>query len=170
MRSLRIASTLIGAALVAATAFVAVPATALDPVTYDVNCADTDTVDVTADIPVYTGQDAIITFTPATCSAAFWSMLNPALSDVTGGALSGTSSHTIPYSDIVIGNQFEIHHPTPSDGDTIYMLTFTDAGTPPASADPLPDTGIDATALGLAAAGLLAAGVLTMVIKRRRNA
>jgi LPXTG-motif cell wall-anchored protein len=149
---------------------------AVEPLTYVVDCSTNHVVDVTEDIPVYTGQDVIFSFTPATCSQAFWSSINPALSDVTNDALLGTASTTILYSDIIFGNSFEIYHTlptTPSATDVIYMLTFTDAGDAPAAAPeaaPLPDTGIDATALGLAAAGLLAAGVLTIVMVRRRNA
>ena len=176
MRSRLIVSSLIGAGIVAASAFVATPAMAVEPLTYVVDCSTSHVVGVTEDIPVYAGQDVIFSFTPATCTDAYWSSLNPALSDVVGDALLGTASTTILYSDIIFGNEFEIYHTlptTPNETDVTYMLTFTDAGDAPAAAPeaaPLPDTGIDATALGLAAVGLLAAGVATIVVVRRRNA
>ena len=164
MRSFHVVSTLFGAALVAATIYVAVPASALDPLTYTVNCSIVGT-DVKEDVPIYAGQDAVFTFSPATCTQAYWSYMNPALSDDL--ALSGTGSVTIAAADVICDSEFEF---VMADSSTYYYLTFTGCGTAPAPADPLPDTGINATALGLAATGLLAAGVVTMVIKRRRSA
>jgi hypothetical protein len=88
MRSRLIVSSLIGAGIVAASAFVAVPATALDPVIIDVNCALPGTDDVYQDVPIYAGQDAVFNFSPATCTQAYWSELNPALTDVAAGDAS----------------------------------------------------------------------------------
>jgi len=176
MRSRLIVSSLIGAGLVAASVAVpAMPAAALDPVTYTIDC----TIDagVTESIPIYQGQDAVFTFSPAGCNRAYWSALNPALSDMNASstpAFSSRSSITIAAADIICGNSFDIYDDA---YDESYYLTFTGCGVAPAEvpeaapeAAPLPDTGIDATALGLAAAGLLAAGVATIVVVRRRNA
>jgi len=163
MRSLRIVSALIGAGLVVATAFVAVPATALDPLTYTVDCTVSG-ADVYEDVPIYAGQDAVFNFSPATCTQAYWQDLNPALNNDL--SLSGTASTTVAAADVTCGNQLEI---VLADSSTYLYLTFTGCDAAPA-ADPLPDTGIDATPLGFGAIGLLAAGVITMLIMRRRNA
>jgi LPXTG-motif cell wall-anchored protein len=169
MRFLRAVPALIGAGIIAATAFVATPAMALDPVTYAIDC--TIEASVTESIPIYEGQDAVFTFSPATCSRAYWSGLNPALPNQ--NPLSGTATKTIAAADIICGNSFDIYDDA---YDESYSLTFTGCGTAPEpepetpAAAPLPDTGIDATALGLASAGLLAAGVVTIVVVRRRNA
>jgi len=183
MRSRRIVSSLIGAGLVAASVAVpAMPAAALDPVSYTIDC--TIEAGVTESIPIYQGQDAVFTFSPAGCNRAYWSALNPALSDMNASstpAFSSRSSITIAAADIICGNSFDIYDDA---YDESYYLTFTGCGVAPAEvpeapasgpeaapeAAPLPDTGIDATALGLAAAGLLAAGVATIVVVRRRNA
>jgi LPXTG-motif cell wall-anchored protein len=102
--------------------------------------------------------------------------LNPALSNMNASStppFSSRSSITIAAADIICGNSFDIYDDA---YDESYYLTFTGCGVAPAAAPetpgaaPLPDTGIDATALGLAAAGLLAAGVATIVVVRRRNA
>jgi LPXTG-motif cell wall-anchored protein len=172
MRSLRIVSTLIGAGIVAASITVpAMPAVALGPVTYAIDC--TIQSSVTESIPIYQGQDAVFTFSPVGCNRAYWSALNPALSDMNASStppFSSRSSITIAAADIICGNSFDIY----DDGyDESYYLTFTGCGVAPAEAPaaaPLPDTGLDATAFGLAAAGLLAAGVATIVVVRRRNA
>jgi LPXTG-motif cell wall-anchored protein len=173
MRSHVIFSSLIGVGLLAASTLVTTPAFAVTPLTYDVNCDGSHTTDVTEDIPVFVGQDVVFTFTPATCKEVFWSWMNPALTDVTGGALVGTSTVTIPYADIIFGNEFELNHETTSNGDTIYFLTFTDGGPAPAPAEagatPLPNTGFDASALTLGALGLLSAGAITTVVIRRRS-
>jgi hypothetical protein len=168
IRSRLIVSSLIGAGIVAASAFVAVPATALDPVIIDVNCALPGTDDVYQDVPIYAGQDAVFNFSPATCTQAYWSMLNPALTDNTT-TFVGTSTVTVAAADVLCDNELEIV----TAGTPYYYFTFTGCEAAPAAAPeaaPLPDTGIDATALGLAAAGLLAAGVATIVVVRRRNA
>jgi LPXTG-motif cell wall-anchored protein len=92
--------------------------------------------------------------------------MNPALNDNT--SLAGTGTVTIAAADVVCDNEWEI---VLADGGTYYFPTFTGCEAAPAAApEPLPDTGIDAAALGLAAAGLLAAGVATIVVVRRRNA
>jgi LPXTG-motif cell wall-anchored protein len=91
--------------------------------------------------------------------------MNPALNDNT--SLAGTGTVTIAAADVVCDNEWEV---VMADGGTYYFLTFTGCEAAPAAADPLPDTGVDATALVLAAAGLLAAGVATIVVVRRRNA
>ena len=170
MRSLRIVSALIGAGIIAATAFVATPAMALDHVTLDLNCALPGSDDVYQDVPIYAGQDAVFNFSPATCTQAYWSDLNPALDNNTT-TFVGTSTVTIAAADMICDNELEIVTAgTPGVGTPYYYITFTGCEAAPAAADPLPDTGIDATALGLAAAGLLAAGVLTIVMVRRRNA
>jgi LPXTG-motif cell wall-anchored protein len=174
MRSRLIVSSLIGAGIVAASAFVAVPATALDPVIIDVNCVLPGSDDVYQDVPIYAGQDAVFNFSPATCTQAYWSMLNPALTDVVAGdALVGTSTTTVAAADVLCDNELEIVTAGTQAGTPYYYFTFTGCEAAPAAAPeeaPLPDTGIDATALGLAAAGLLAAGVATIVVVRRRNA
>jgi LPXTG-motif cell wall-anchored protein len=171
MRFRLIVSSLIGAGIVAASIAVpAMPAVALDPVTYTVDCSyssPTD-VDITEDIPIYAGQDAVFIFSPATCTQSYWSEMNPALNDNT--SLAGTGTVTIAAADVVCDNEWEI---VLADGGTYYFPTFTGCEAAPAAAPeaaPLPDTGIDASALGLAAAGLLAAGVATIVVVRRRNA
>jgi LPXTG-motif cell wall-anchored protein len=170
MRSRRIVSTLIGAGIVAASIAVpAMPAAALDPVTYTLDCTIDDSV--IESIPIYEGQDAVFTFSPATCSRAYWSDLNPAL--LNNLSFAGTATFTIDAADILCDAEFVIYDDETSES---YDLTFTGCGVAPAevseapAAAPLPDTGIDATALGLAAAGLLAAGVATIVVVRRRNA
>jgi len=168
MRSLRIVSTLIGAGIVAATAFVAVPATALDPVIIDVNCALPGSDDVYQDVPIYAGQDVVFNFSPATCTQAYWSLLNPALNDNT--SFVGTSTTTVAAADVLCDNELEIVTAGTPAGTPYYYFTFTGCEAAPAAAEPLPDTGIDTMALGLAAAGLLAAGVATIVVVRRRNA
>ena len=175
MRSRLIVSSLIGAGIVAASIAVpAMPAVALDPVTYTIDC--TIGAGVTESIPIYQGQDAVFTFSPAGCDRAYWNSLNPALSNMNASStppFSSRSSITIAAADIICGNSFDIYDDA---YDESYYLTFTGCGVAPAAAPetpgaaPLPDTGIDATALGLAAAGLLAAGVATIVVVRRRNA
>jgi LPXTG-motif cell wall-anchored protein len=173
MRFRLIVSSLIGAGIVAASVAVpAMPAVALDPVTYTVDCTyvadDVTTFDKEIDIPIYSGQDAVFTFSPATCTQSYWSEMNPALNDST--SLAGTGTVTIAAADVVCDNEWEI---VMADQVTYNFLTFTGCEAAPAAAPeaaPLPDTGIDATALGLAAAGLLAAGVVTIVVVRRRNA
>lgn len=172
MRSRLIVSSLIGAGIVAASAFVAVPATALDPVIIDVNCALPGSDDVYQDVPIYAGQDAVFNFSPATCTQAYWSMLNPALTDNTT-TFVGTSTVVIAAAYVLCDNELEIVTAGTPAGTPYYYFTFTGCEAAPAAAPeeaPLPDTGIDATALGLAAAGLLAAGVATIVVVRRRNA
>jgi LPXTG-motif cell wall-anchored protein len=168
MRSLRIVSTLIGAGIVGASIAVpAMPAVALDPVTYTVDCSYSSETDITEDIPIYAGQDAVFVLSPATCQQSYWSEMNPALDDDTNGELVGIGSVTIAAADVLCDNEWEM---VMADSTTYYFLTFTGCEAAPAAAEPLPDTGIDATALGLAAAGLLAAGVATIVVVRRRNA
>ena len=162
MRSRRIVSSLIGAGIVAASIAVpAMPAVALDPVTYAIDC--TIEASVTESIPIYQGQDAVFTFSPAGCNRAYWSSLNPALSDMNASStppFSSRSSITIAAADIICGNSFDIYDDA---YDESYYLTFTGcgvAGAPEApAAAPLPDTGIDATQVGLLAAG---AGVLAL--------
>jgi LPXTG-motif cell wall-anchored protein len=173
MRFRLIVSSLIGAGIVAASIAVpAMPAVALDPVTYTVDCTyvadDVTTFDKEVDIPIYAGQDAVFTFSPATCTQSYWSEMNPALNDNT--SLAGTGTVTIAAADVVCDNEWEI---VMADQVTYYFPTFTGCEAAPAAAPeeaPLPDTGIDATTLGLAAVGLLAAGVATIVVVRRRNA
>ena len=171
MRSRLIVSSLIGAGIVAASIAVpAMPAVALDPVTYTIDCSyvadDVTTFDKEVDIPIYAGQDAVFVFSPATCTQSYWSEMNPALTNNT--SLAGTGTVTIAAADVVCDNEWEV---VMADSGTYNFLTFTGCEAAPAAAPtPLPDTGIDAAALGLAAAGLLAAGVATIVVVRRRNA
>jgi LPXTG-motif cell wall-anchored protein len=175
MRSRLIVSSLIGAGIVAASIAVpAMPAVALDPVTYTIDCSyvadDVATFDKEVDIPIYAGQDAVFVFSPATCKQSYWSEMNPALENDTLGELVGTASVTIAAADVLCDNEWDV---VMGDNATYNFLTFTGCEAAPAAAPeaaPLPDTGIDATALGLAAAGLLAAGVATIVVVRRRNA
>ena len=177
MRSRRIISTLIGAGIVAASTVVAVPAVALPAwtpyTTHTVDCAMFSSP--STDIPIYAGQGAVITFSPATCRSANWSGLGTGLSDNT--SLSGTATFTIEAEDIACGRGVFIVGDGSGPGENEYeYLTFSGCEAAPAGAPeapeaaPLPDTGIDATALGLAAAGLLAAGVAAIVVVRRRNA
>lgn len=173
MRSLKIVAALSGVALVGLSTLVAAPAHALDPATFTVTCnlPDADP-DVYADIPIYAGQDAVLTFTPATCTGVYWSELNPALTDNTV-AFAGTATYTIPAADILCDNEFEI---VGADNAPYYQLTFTGCDAAPAAA-PLPDTGIDATQAGLIAAGAgalaiagVALGGLGVMANRRRKA
>ena len=168
MRSLRLVSSLIGVGVVAATTFIAAPAMALDPLTYNVDCTISGP-DVYVDQPIYAGQDAIFNFSPATCTQAYWQDLNPAL--INNNALSGTASTTVAAADVTCGNQLEI---VLADASTYLYLTFTGCEAAPAEAAPaeagaLPNTGLDASALGLGALGLLAAGAITMLAIRRRT-
>jgi LPXTG-motif cell wall-anchored protein len=163
MRSLRLVSSLIGVGVVAATTFIAAPAMALDPLTYNVDCTISGP-DVYVDQPIYAGQDAIFNFSPATCTQAYWQDLNPALSN--DSALSGTASTTVAAADVTCGNQLEI---VLADASTYLYLTFTGCEAAPAEAGALPNTGLNASALGLGALGLLAAGAITVVAIRRRT-
>jgi LPXTG-motif cell wall-anchored protein len=177
MRSRRIISTLIGAGIVAASTVVAVPAAAVPAwtpyTTYTVECAMF--TGSSTDLFIYEGQGVVITFSPATCRSANWSGLGTGLPD--NNSLSGTATFTIEAADIACDNGvFIVGDGSGPGGNEYESLTFIEceaapAGAPEApAAAPLPDTGIDATALGLAAAGLLAAGVATIVVVRRRNA
>lgn len=174
MRSRRIVTSLIGAGIVAASIAVpAMPAAALDPVTYAIDCSIA--AGVTESIPIYQGQDAVFTFSPAGCDRAYWGSLNPALSNMNSSStppFSSRTSITITAADIICGNSFDIY----DDGyDESYYLTFTGCGVAPAevpAAAPLPDTGLDATQAGLLAVGAGAAalaGVLFVVIRRRAS-
>ena len=153
LRSLKIVAALSGVALVGLSTLVAAPAHALDPMTYTIDCSFTSETDPHNEVPIYAGQDAVFTFSPATCQQAYWSMLNPALSD--NLSLSGTGSVTIAAADVLCDEEFEI---VLADNNTYEYITLTGCEAAPA-AEPLPDTGIDATQGGLLAAG---AGVLAL--------
>jgi LPXTG-motif cell wall-anchored protein len=182
MRSRRIISTLIGAGIVAASTVVAVPAVALPAWTpYTSWTVECDMMMGTStEVPIYEAQGAVLTFNPATCTSANWSALNTGLPDNT--SLSGTATFTIEAEDIACDNTVFIwgDEGGPGVGTYYQALEFTGCDAAPSGgpggqtggpeAAPLPDTGIDATALSLAAAGLLAAGVATTVVVRRRNA
>jgi LPXTG-motif cell wall-anchored protein len=189
MRSRRIISTLIGAGIVAASTVVAVPAVALPAWTpytsYTVEC---DMImGISTEVLIYEAQGAVLTFNPATCTSANWSALNTGLPDNT--SLSGTATFTIEAEDIACDRTVFIYGDGggPGVGTYYQALVFRGCDAAPSGgpggqtggsegqsgapeAAPLPDTGIDATALGLAAVGLLAAGVATIVVVRRRNA
>ena len=165
MKSLKLVAALSGAALVGLTTLVAAPAHALDPMTYTVNCATTGP-DFDTEVPIYAGQDAVFTFSPATCLQAYWSMLNPALSD--NSSLSGTSSVTIAAADVICDREFEV---VLGNNDTYEYITLTGCEAAPAPATaPLPNTGVDASHIGVmvAGAGLLTlAGAALMIVRRR---
>jgi LPXTG-motif cell wall-anchored protein len=166
MRSRRIISTLIGAGIVAATTVGAVPAVALPAWTpYTTHTVDCDMFSSpSTDIPIYAGQGAVITFSPATCRSANWSGLGTGLSD--NNSLSGTTTVTIEADSIACGlGVFIVGDGSGPGGNEYEFLTFSGceaapAGAPEApAAAPLPDTGIDAMQAGLLAAG---AGVLAL--------
>ncbi len=169
MKSLKLVAALSGAALVGLTTLVAAPAHALEPMTYTVNCSTTGP-DFYTDVPIYAGQDAVFNFSPATCQQAYWSMLNPALSDNT--SLSGTSSVTIAAADVICDAEFEF---VLGNNDTYEYITLTGCEAAPAPAPapataPLPNTGVDASHIGVmvAGAGLLTlAGAVLMIVRRR---
>ena len=142
-------------ALVAATGFIASPAQAA-AVTYTVNCADSGP-DITQDIPMEYGQDAIFNFSPAGCTHAYWSMMNPAIPDNTSNA--ATTTFTIAAADAKCGNQWEI-----TKGSGYYYLTFTGHCGPA-----LPNTGVDVAPMGIAGGILVGAGLIAMLAYRRRT-
>lgn len=169
LTSLKFVAALSGAVLVGLSTLVATPAHALDPVTFAVTCdLPQGDPDVTADIPIYAGQDAVLTFTPATCEQVYWSELNPALTNNVG--FSGTATFTVPAADILCDNEFEV---VGAANSPYYFLTFTgcDAAPAPApAAESLPKTGVDAAQIGVmvAGAGLLTlAGAALMIVRRR---
>jgi LPXTG-motif cell wall-anchored protein len=165
MKSLQFVAALSGAVLVGLSTLVAAPAHALDPMTYTIDCSFTSETDPHNEVPIYAGQDAVFTFSPATCQQAYWSMLNPALSN--NLSLSGTGSVTIAAADVLCDQEFEI---VLADNNTYEYITLTGCEAAPAPADALPNTGADASHIGvmLAGAGLLTlAGAALMIVRRR---
>ena len=115
MRSHRLVLSFIGAALVGATTFVALPALALDPHIQNVACGVIKEDEYYTDILIEAGQDVTFIFDTGTCREAYWHDWNPALSNDL--ALSGTLSRTFAAEDVVFRKEFKIMY-----GDGVHFV------------------------------------------------
>lgn len=119
MSALKLVSSFIGAALVAATTFVASPAMALDPHIQYVECGNVGSNELYGEIYIQAEQDVTFIFSPQTCVEAYWNDWNPALSNDL--ALSGTLERTFAAEDVVFGKFFKIVY---ADGVHFVQLRF----------------------------------------------
>ena len=133
-----------------------------------VTCGQQTTTGPTS-IPVYTGQEVKLVFSPTGCDPIYWTV-EPSNWNNASGWLATQSSFTILAADVPaqIGQQFDIDKTGTGDYEQIVLTDGGPAPEPPAptpTQDSLPDTGsnVEAAWLGL---GLLVAASGAFAIRR----